>query len=570
MKNVNFPFNEPSGMDERNELPSIDELYELLQDVVKSERNSVDYTMKIGGDEEPASDFDEMIPDTYGCECFFVDYFINDEMEDDFPLIARDFYTHEFANIPEYENVEYCDVWSGEDWPELMFNRFTLGLMLNALNSGSEYTRALLLYLHKTYYKKEYRTIKRFGTMSLGELLALAKPEERRQTYIANLSRILYIAPLYGIKIGGDCNIVYECLNEFGGKFDSGGRFPFDEAAGDSLKDCRKEIEERFNQRKLYSLDAKMSKFLGNVFQWLGYSPEYADWCDEDDMGVEERLAIVLFILKKTFPKSKKEYSAEELTLYGMILHCASAVTCNSSWLAETLETLAYGKSVTFYCDEFPSMFHPEDVQVKTDRPRNVKTEKKGKECAESAGTDGHGPDEQALFEEVDKLRRKVHKLESDNGSLRAGLAEKRKLEEELKDIRKQLEASNRELAALRNYVYNLTENDNPITNKTIESMKETIAGYRIVIVGGHSNWLSKMKKEFPDWIFVNPKASGSTDVSIVDKADYVYFFTDTISHSTYYQFMNVIRERKINFGYIHGVNIEKNIRDIYVDLEED
>ena len=77
------------------------------------------------------------------------------------------------------------------------------------------------------------------------------------------------------------------------------------------------------------------------------------------------------------------------------------------------------------------------------------------------------------------------------------------------------------------------------------------------------------MKKEFPDWIFVNPKASGSTDISIVDKADYVYFFTDTISHSKYHQFMNVIRERKINFGYIHGVNIEKNIRDIYVDIEE-
>ncbi len=189
---------------------------------------------------------------------------------------------------------------------------------------------------------------------------------------------------------------------------------------------------------------------------------------------------------------------------------------------------------------------------------------------AEHAGADECRHDESVLIEEVDKLRRKVHQLESDNSTLRAGLAEKRRLEEEAKDIRKQLEASKRELAVLRNYVYKLTESDNPITDKTIESMKETIAGYRIVIVGGHSNWLSKMKKEFPDWIFINPEASGSTDVSVVDKADYVYFFTDTISHSKYHQFMNVIRERKINFGYIHGVNIEKNIRDIYVDFEED
>ena len=345
-------------------------------------------------------------------------------MREDFPLIAKDFYVHEFANIPKHQDVEYFDIEAGEDWPELMFNRFTLGLMMNAVNSGSEYTKALFLYLHKTYYKKEYRTLKRFSKMSLSELLALAKPEGRRHLYYANLSRILCIAPMYGIKFDVKCHVVYGILNEFINKFGLSVGYSFDEDVGDSFKDCRKEIDKRFDQKKLCSLDAKMSKFLGNVFQWLGYSPKYADWCDENDRGVEDRLAIALSILKKTFPKSNREYSAEELTLYGMILHCASAMTCNSSWLAETLRRLAYGESGTFYYDEFPSMFHPE--------------------------------------------------------------------------------------------------------------------------------------------------ASGSTDVSIVDKADYVYFFTDTISHSTYHQFMNVIRERKINFGYIHGVNIEKNIRDIYVDFEED
>ena len=540
--------------------------------MIESGGNFVNYMMEIQGNKELRPDFSTMTPDTYGCERLFVDFFINDEMREDFPLIARDFYAHEFANIPKHQDVEYFDIQSGEDWPELMFNRFTIGLMMNAMNSGSEYTKALFGHLHKTYYKKEYRTLKKFSTMSLSELLALAKPEKegRGHPYYADLARILCIAPIYGIKIGGECNIVYGFLNEFSDKFGFGGGYSFDEAGGNSFKDCRKEIDERFDQKKLYSLDAKMSKFLGNVFQWLGYSPEYADWCDENDRGVEDRLAIVLSILKKTFPKSNREYSAEELTLYGIILHCASAVTCNSSWLAEALRILAYGESGTFYYDEFPPMFHPEDVQVKTGKLGNVKTERKVKDFAEPAESNGCRHDESVLIEEVDKLRRKVHKLESDNSSLRASLAEKRRLEEESKDIRKQLEASNRELAVLRNYVYHLTENDNIITDKTIESMKETIAGYRIVIVGGHSNWLSKMKKEFPDWIFVDPKASGSTDVSIVDKADYVYFFTDTISHSKYHQFMNVIRERKINFGYIHGVNIEKNIRDIYVDFEED
>lgn len=554
MKNVNFLL---------DRLPSIDELNDLLQNMIESSGNFVNYMMNIQDDKK-------LMPDTYGCERFFVDFFINDEMREDFPLIARDFYVHEFANIPKHQDVEYFDIEAGEDWPELMFNRFTLGLMMNAVNSGSEYTKALFLYLHKTYYKKEYRTLKRFSKMSLSELLALAKPEGRRHLYYANLSRILCIAPMYGIKFDVKCHVVYGILNEFINKFGLSVGYSFDEDVGDSFKDCRKEIDERFDQKKLYSLDAKMSKFLGNVFQWLGYSPKYADWCDENDRGVEDRLAIALSILKKTFPKSNREYSAEELTLYGMILHCASAMTCNSSWLAETLRRLAYGESGTFYYDEFPSMFHPEDVQVKTSRSENNKTKRQVKDFVEHAGADECRHDEFVLIEEVDKLRRKVHKLESDNSTLRAGLAEKRRLEEESKDIRKQLEASKRELAVFRNYVYKLTESDNPITDKKIESMRETIAGYRIVIVGGHSNWLSKMKKEFPDWLFINPEASGSTDVSIVDKADYVYFFTDTISHSKYHQFMNVIRERKINFGYIHGVNIERNIRDIYVDFEED
>lgn len=32
-------------------------------------------------------------------------YFGNDDMTDDFPLIARDFYLHELANITQYEDL---------------------------------------------------------------------------------------------------------------------------------------------------------------------------------------------------------------------------------------------------------------------------------------------------------------------------------------------------------------------------------------------------------------------------------------------------------------------------------
>lgn len=70
---------------------------------------------------------------------------------------------------------------------------------------------------------------------------------------------------MYGIQINKECNIVHGILNEFSNKIGFNGEFSFDEAVSDSLKDCRKEIDERFDQKKLYSLDAKMSKFLGNL-----------------------------------------------------------------------------------------------------------------------------------------------------------------------------------------------------------------------------------------------------------------------------------------------------------------
>lgn len=49
--------------------------------------------------------------------------------------------------------------------------------------------------------------------------------------------------------------------------------------------------------------------------------------------------------------------------------------------------------------------------------------------------------------------------------------------------------------------------------------------------------------------------------------AERVYFFTDTMGHSNYYKFMQVVRDHKVPFSYIHGVNIESNIRQIYEEM---
>lgn len=62
MKNVNFPL---------NGLPGLDELNNLFQNMIESGGNFANYMMKIHDDKTSMQDFNEMAPDTYGCERFF-------------------------------------------------------------------------------------------------------------------------------------------------------------------------------------------------------------------------------------------------------------------------------------------------------------------------------------------------------------------------------------------------------------------------------------------------------------------------------------------------------------------
>lgn len=77
------------------------------------------------------------------------------------------------------------------------------------------------------------------------------------------------------------------------------------------------------------------------------------------------------------------------------------------------------------------------------------------------------------------------------------------------------------------------------------------------------------MKGYFPEWEFISPSPTGTIPASVVDKADKVFFFTDTISHAAYYKYINAVRERNVKFGYIHGTNVDKCIRGIWQEITD-
>ena len=129
--------------------------------------------------------------------------------------------------------------------------------------------------------------------------------------------------------------------------------------------------------------------------------------------------------------------------------------------------------------------------------------------------------------------------------------------------------AISKSLTALREFVYNSTEDASPTVNIPISEMKKAIATKRITIVGGNENWVKKIRQEFPNWKFVSASVSSTVDNMSILKAERVILFTDTLGHSNYYKFMQTNQSHHIPFRFLHGVNIERNIVQIYDDIFE-
>lgn len=86
--------------------------------------------------------------------------------------------------------------------------------------------------------------------------------------------------------------------------------------------------------------------------------------------------------------------------------------------------------------------------------------------------------------------------------------------------------------------------------------------------VGGHDNWTYKLKNKFKNWKFYRPEVTRTIDEKSLQTADYIYFFTDIMSHGSYCRYIKFVREYGLKFGYLHTINIESNINQIYEDIQ--
>ena len=301
------------------------------------------YLMRNAEDSWNTADTLPIPPDPYCYEFIVVKTFITDEMKEYFPIIARDFLTSDYKSLSSYEEVLcYMDITDGEDSPEDKFNCFILSMMVNAVKKGSENTKLLFISLEKSFYKKEYKSLKRFQSISAKELINIACPEDKNdeEKLITNIGRIMFMTTVLGIKLNNDCGFLYILMRQAIVE-NNKNRFWFRDKLKEKYRANYDLVLERYNMKKMYSLESLYSKYLRNIFKWLGYDPEYAELCLQNKLGTEEQLATALTILKETYPD--KEIDEKELMFFKALFYVATSLTSISDWVMSTVKTLAYG-----------------------------------------------------------------------------------------------------------------------------------------------------------------------------------------------------------------------------------
>lgn len=520
-----------------------------------------------------STEAERVAPDTHGVDGIFIrSGFISFDMSVDFPVIAREFLKNVPSAIQEDDSARYAEAGYSDSDPETSFNRKILSKMLYAARSGDEYTVKLFRYLYQRYFKREYKQLKRFRTMKSSEVMALAEEYDREFDYTDRISRILTISRFYNIRIDPDCSFLYLVLAESNSDMEKRNekerRFRYeDEEFKASMKrlDAILEEEENDEEQNLYNrLDVynDHEQFKQKALQYLGYNREYISWSCDDYVS-KRTLAVTDMILKRCFPK--RQFNFEELQHYASDYISICAITTISEHSDDYLDTVL-GHLPDYILDE--SDFQPGDFAPVLSGGKASLVVGKKEETGSASVTPIQATYDQAeLLKEIEGLREKLHDKEYAFQNMREQYMEQKNRLKSAGFYEDKYREEHAELVALREHVYALTDSDIPSDECGLDEMVSKISGKHLVIIGGHDNWVNKLRSLFPKWTFVNSSSTTSISDSILDHADYVYFFTGVMKHHVYYRFINLVRERQIRFDYIHSSNTNNNISQIYHDL---
>lgn len=375
----------------------------------------------------------------------------------------------------------------------------------------------IMLELYKTYYKKEYKQLRRFKTLDINDLEALTEYSfqdcENTGEYIyASIcySRLIYIAK-YVLKIELNTSVlislkmikdIYEGVEWEEMDYPDWDAIP----EGELIRQCLEATNTRGMGDSLYdNFDEKEI-------------PEIKD----DAERLRKELAIVL-------------------TQFGLIIRKTDSILNGVLHEAERYSQKSTESSASRHMKESSSPNVPQPSQ-------NQGTEQE---------------------EELLELKKKLAKAEQDAAYLGELYEAEKKKNSETTERLETAKTEHLELIKLREEMYRMTDAAPEfVSNTSMEEKEKILSSYKIAIIGGHDNWTSKLKNRFKNWKFYRPEATGSIDEKSLQTADYIFFFTNIMSHGSYYKYIKCVREYGLKFGYLHTINIESNINQIYEDIQ--
>jgi hypothetical protein len=502
--------------------------------------------------------------DMRGVDYYFVDSFITPKMDEDFPLIEHDFMSNCGDMLQEFNDINIEENDRGDKkTPTEAIRRRMLRLIYNGAKFGYEYCVHLMVYLYKTYHKAEYKKLRGYSELDPDVIAEISFTSNNIDTAV--LVRILAMSDFMNIEIPYVSRMFYLVLNKKQCIEEN------KEAPKLSVsQECTTQINDWINEEKANKVPRKnkvyrsADTFIGACLKALGYPDDFAKLCiaDDTEKTLEDNMAKTLAILRNAHPD--KQYSFEDIQRYTAIYQTVKSLTHSIQTFDQEVRYIT-GYNIDEKLSQ-NSWFKPTEVE-------NVEIRKIQDEGENASGTDEveNGFEDYSKDEyigEITALRKKIKEKELAYSNLRNLYKENLESLETAKKKIEQYQSERVELIALREFAYKTDMEIAPITNESIDDMKNIIKDKKIVIIGGHVSWINKLKGIFPTWKYISPDAYKTVDGNMIEGSDRVYFFTDYLNHVTYGKFITIVREKGIPFDYLGNINMERLIRQIYADMQ--
>ena len=510
-----------------------------------------------------------MIKDTEALDYMFVHTFGGDTFDScsDFPFIALDFLKHTYPNIEEYSKYVYADDCMDKWAPDTAMRYKVLNMILAAARHQNEYACEMLCRLYKVYYKREYNQLKRFREISYDELRSFENEEE---LFEQTAARILTICPFMGIEIRLDCELVIpdvEAILEdetFDFKVEPE-EFRFDvDLFREAGEEARELIERKEKRKRDYFWRNDISKFKEQVFNYLCVPKDFDDTCDRELDSLERSIAITITLLKMRF--RNRTFTDEEILYFHEIFRQIRAFSSQIGMFDEMVDMMI-GRTDRFEFELEQCRYHPEKQKIATTALREKKDKTKSVVVASPTLQADASEREKELLLEINDLKVSLKQKQQEFNEIKRKYLEAKEEAAQNRIDDEQWKADRSELFRLREYVYSLTEEDARSTDFNLEEMKAALKDRKIIIVGGHENWVGYLKDIFPNWTYIKPSISNTLPESHAVHAEYLFFFTDTISHGSFNKYMNIVRKHGLPYSYLHGTNIDRTIINIYREV---